>query len=60
TLAIGPASPAETGIYQARIIMGGTEILTEPVVISVWPRSALTISPGPVCLMIVLQQSSKL
>lgn len=47
TLAIGPASPAEAGIYQARIIMGETEILTEPAVVSVWPRPTLTISPGP-------------
>lgn len=47
TLAIGPASPAEAGNYQVRTIMDGTEILTEPAVISVWTRPTLTISPGP-------------
>ncbi|RYY53670.1 MAG: hypothetical protein EOO05_20910 [Chitinophagaceae bacterium] len=47
TLVIGPASQAEAGNYQVRIIMDETEILTEPTVISVWPRPTLNISPGP-------------
>ncbi|MDB6136881.1 MAG: Fibronectin type domain protein [Verrucomicrobiales bacterium] len=47
TLTIGPASPAEAGNYQVQIIMEKTEILTEPAVISVWPRPTLTISRGP-------------
>lgn len=47
TLNLGPASPAETGSYQVRIIMGEKETLTDSAVVSVWPRPTLTISPGP-------------
>lgn len=47
TLTIGPATPAEAGDYQLRMIMDKTEILTEPAVLSVWPRPTLTLSHGP-------------